>query len=123
MTTQRSPKVTHISWGRIELDQLPPGKDYKLYPGGGRPWDWRETGTRHVPGIQPTDVAELVEQGSEVVILSRGMDLMLKTAPETLDFLQRAGIEVHVLETLEAVALYNELASTRPVGALIHSTC
>ena len=25
------------------------GKDFKLWPGGGRAWDWRETGTHHRP--------------------------------------------------------------------------
>ena len=57
----RSPRITHISWGRMEVDGLGTGKDFKLYPGGGRAWDWNETGTRHVPGIQPADVAELLD--------------------------------------------------------------
>ena len=48
-------------------------KDAKLYPGGARAWDWRETGTRHDPGIQPTDVAELLDHGAEVVVLSTGV--------------------------------------------------
>ena len=33
------------------------GLGAKLYPGGARAWDWRETGTRHRPGIQPADIA------------------------------------------------------------------
>lgn len=52
----RSPKIAHLSWGRIEVEGLGTGKDWKLYPGGGREWDWRETGTEHRPGIQPADV-------------------------------------------------------------------
>lgn len=99
------------------------GKDFKLYPGGGREWDWNETGTRHNPGIQPEDVQELLEHGAEVVILSRGMELALKTKPETLDYLESRGIRVHVKETNEAVRLYNELAETERVGGLFHSTC
>jgi hypothetical protein len=47
-----SPKITHISWGRMEVDDLGTGKDFKLYPGGGRAWDWNETGTQHVPGVE-----------------------------------------------------------------------
>jgi hypothetical protein len=39
-----------ISWGRMDVEGLDIGKDVKLYPGGGRPWDWSETGTRHNPG-------------------------------------------------------------------------
>ena len=98
-------------------------KDVKLWPGGGREWDWRETGTRHVPGILPADVQELLDHGANVVVLSRGLELMLQTSPDTLDLLGRGCIEVHVAETKEAVNLYNRLAQSRPAGCLIHSTC
>lgn len=123
MNTARSPRITHISWGRMEVDAVGVGKDFKLYPGGGRVWDWNETGTRHVPGIQPADVQELLDHGSEVIVLSRGMDLVLQTCPETLELLHRRGIPVHVEETRAAAALYNELCEDRPVGGLFHSTC
>jgi hypothetical protein len=107
----------------MEVDGLGVGKDFKLYPGGGRAWDWAETGTKHVPGIQPSDVAELLDRGSTVIILSRGMNLVLRTCPETLKLLRERDITVHVQETGAAVALYNRLAEDRPVGGLFHSTC
>jgi hypothetical protein len=119
----RSPRITHVSWGRMDVEEVGVGKDFKLYPGGGRAWDWNETGTRHVPGIQPADVQELLERGSTVVVLSRGMELVLQTCPETLELLQQRGIPVHVEETRAAVALYNELARDQAVGGLFHSTC
>jgi hypothetical protein len=119
----RSPKITHISWGRMEIETLGRGKDFKLYPGGGRAWDWNETGTRHVPGIQPADVLELLDRGSQVIVLTRGMQLVLRTCPETLALLRERGIPVHVEETRAAVALYNKLAADKPVGGLFHSTC
>ena len=37
----------------MEVEGLGAGKDFKLYPGGGREWDWSETGMRHAPGIPP----------------------------------------------------------------------
>jgi hypothetical protein len=107
----------------MEVEGLATGKDFKLYPGGGREWDWRETGTQHVPGIQPADVAELLEHGSTVIVLSRGMELVLQTMPETLELLRHRGVPVHVEETRAAVALYNTLAESQPVGGLFHSTC
>ena len=122
-TQPRSPRITHISWGRMEVEGVGRGKDFKLYPGGGREWDWNETGTRHVPGIQPADVAELLENGSRVIVLTRVMQLALQTCPETLRMLQEQGIPVHVEETRAAVELYNRLAETEPVGGLFHSTC
>lgn len=123
VTTDRSPKITHISWGHMDVEGLGSGRDFKLYPGGGRTWDWSETDTHHVPGIQPADVEELLEHGSEVVVLSRGMHLVLQTCPETLALLEAKGIPVHVEETKAAVELYNRLAETRKVGGLFHSTC
>jgi hypothetical protein len=108
----------------MEVVGLDVSKDLKLWPGGGRAWDWDETGTRHDPGIQPADVQELLEHGSQVVILSRGQDLQLQTSPETLDYLGERGITVHTEETKAAVKLYNHLVDQGLlVGGLFHSTC
>ncbi len=127
MTEQRtSPPIANLSWGTVEVDEpgeAPSYKDAKLWPGGSRGWDWNETGTSHVPGVQPADVEELVERGAEVVILSRGQNRRLQVKDETLEWLDEQGVDVEVLETNEAVRRYNELAGDRKVGALIHSTC
>ena len=119
----RSPRISHLSWGRLEVEGAGAFKDAKLYPGGARAWDWHETGTRHVPGIQVADVEELLERGAEVIVLARGVLERLQVCPETLALLKNRGIPAHVLPTEEAVRLYNELATKRPVGALVHSTC
>ncbi|MFF2790775.1 MTH938/NDUFAF3 family protein [Streptomyces sp. NPDC058049] len=119
----RSPRITHLSWGRIEAEGLAPGKDFKLYPGGGRPWDWSEHGTRHDPGIRPQEVRELLGLGVTAVVLSQGMEGRLGVVPETLEVLRAAGAEVHVAETTEAVEIYNRLARDGRVGGLFHSTC
>jgi len=118
-----SPRVLAVEWGRMEIEGLGVGKDFKLYPGGGRPWDWSETGTRHEPGVQPADVAELLEHGATTVVLSRGMDLVLQVPPKTVTYLEKRGVEVHVAQTIEAVDIYNDLCGTTAVGGLFHSTC
>ncbi len=120
----QSPPITRIAWGEMHVEGLGAGRDFKLWPGGGRPWDWRETGTHHVPGIQPADVEELLDHGSETVVLSRGIEMRLETAPETIAYLEERGVIVHIDETKAAVARYNELAeSGARVGGLFHSTC
>ena len=121
--SEQSPRIRHLSWGRLEVEGLGAFKDAKLYPGGARAWDWRETGTRHVPGIQAADVQELLEHGAEVVVLSKGVLERLQVCPETLALLERKGIPAHVLPTGDAVRLYNELAARQKVGGLFHSTC
>ena len=119
----RSPKILAVSWGRMEIEGIGTGKDVKLYPGGGREWDWNETGTRHSPGIQPADVEELLAHGATVVVLSLGMNRRLQVAPGTLDYLAGRSVAAHVAETREAVKIYNDLADGVPVAGLFHSTC
>jgi len=118
-----SPRITGLAWGRIEISDGRTFRDAKLWPGGGREWDWTETGTHHEPGIQPADVAEILEHGAETVVLSRGVYERLRTCRETLDLLARKGVVVEVLQTERAVERYNALAETGPVGGLFHSTC
>jgi len=98
-------------------------KDVKLWPGGGREWDWNETGTRHAPGIGPADVDELVDHGVEVVVLGCGMQGALQVSPETLKHLADRGLEVHVYRSEQAADLYNRLRVSAQVGGLFHSTC
>jgi hypothetical protein len=119
-----SPLIKDVSWGCLQIEgKAEPYKDAKLFPGGSREWNWRETGTGHNPGVQIADVQELLEHGATVVVLSRGMAECLQVPRETLDFLKERQIAAHVLPTKDAVALYNKLAETEPVGGLFHTTC
>jgi hypothetical protein len=120
----RSPRIKHVSWGRLEVEgRAEPYKDAKLFPGGSREWNWRETGTNHVPGIQQTDVQELLDHGAMIVVLSRGMKECLEVPHETLEFLKERQISAHVLPTADAAKLYNQLAEKEAVGGLFHTTC
>lgn len=121
--SRAAPRIARISWGTMNVEGIGEGKDLKLYPGGGRVWDWRETGTQHVPGIQPEDVRELLDAGASVIVLSRGMQARLQVAPQTLELLEGVGVQTYVEDTPEAVDLYNRLVRTEPVGGLFHSTC
>lgn len=108
----------------IEVEGLDPARDMKLWPGGGRAWDWRKTGTHHVPGIQVAAVEELLENGARTVVLTRGMELVLQTCPEALEYLRTRRIQFHVAEKNEAAQIYNKLVEQGgAVGGLFHSTC
>ena len=122
-STTSTPRITHISWGRLDVEGYPPFKDAKVFPGGAREWDWRETGTRHNPGIQPGDVEELIDQGAETIVLSKGIWERLQVCPETLKLLDDQAVAVEVLQTEVAVQRYNDLRESIPVGGLFHSTC
>lgn len=120
---KRSPRILEVSWGHMLVEGLGAGKDFKLYPGGGREWDWSETGTAHTPGIQPADVEELLAHEATAVVLSLGMDQRLEVDPATLEFLKERDVTVHVAETLDAVRIYNDLAESVLAAGLFHSTC
>lgn len=122
MGDETSPRVTGVSWGRLEAGERI-FKDAKLFPGGAREWDWNETGTSHEPGVGPADVEELLERGATVVIFGTGFHGRLRVREETFSALSGKGVGAHAFRTEEAVRLYNELRGRESVGALIHSTC
>lgn len=119
-----SPIILSSGWGRIEVTGIGQGKDWKIWPGGGRAWDWSEHDTGHRRGIQPGDVWELIDRGSQVVILTTGRLGRLKVARETRDLLEARGIKVVVANTAKGIEFYNEYArSGAAVGGLFHATC
>ena len=117
--SNRSPRIIDVSWGRLEVDGEPePYKDAKLFPGGSREWNWRETGTAHKPGIQIADVQELLECGAKVVVLSRGMAECLHVPRETLDFEETANRRARIADAACCGALQQARANRtrrRPV--------
>jgi hypothetical protein len=119
----KSPKITKLSWGEVEVEGFGKFKDVKLYPGGARAWDWGETGTEHSPGVQLADVEELLDQGAEVIVLTLGVLGRLKVMAETVAEMEARGISLHIRKTNQAVEIYNQLVDDQAVGALIHSTC
>jgi hypothetical protein len=127
MSEQEVALITNLAWGQMEITigrQVFQFKDCKIWPGGASGWNWRETGTEHDPGIQPADLADVLEKDVDVVILSRGVFSRLGVCPETEAVLRERKMEYHILETREAVALYNDLARQgRRVAGLFHSTC
>ena len=119
-----SPKILSLKWGRMEVEDIGMGKDFKLWPGGGRSLDWGEHGTGHSSGIQPGDCEDLLHHDCTVVVLSRGMLKRLRIARETLDYLEKNGVEIVTGDTKKAVKLYNGLVEQgKAVGGLFHSTC
>ena len=119
-----SPRILTIKWGKMEVEALGRGKDFILWPGGGQGWDWRETGTKHSSGVQIGDCDDLLAKGCRVLVLSRGMFLRLKVPPQTIDYLEKNGIEVVVAETKKSLAKYNSLIDQgKAFGGFFHSNC
>ncbi|XP_077943768.1 mth938 domain-containing protein isoform X2 [Gasterosteus aculeatus] len=120
-----SPEIASLSWGHMKVKGCSSSyKDCKVWPGGSRAWDWRETGTEHAPGVQPADLEEVLKKGIDLLVIGRGMNEALQVPSSTLDFVTQKGVEVRVLQTEKAVAEYNKLAGRGgKVGGVFHSTC
>lgn len=117
------PAIDDDGWGHITVTGRT-YKDVKLWPGGARTWDWTDHGTDHAGGIQPGDVRELLSNGAEHVILSRGRQRRLQVARATEDLLTHAGAAYEILDTDAAISRYTTLRDGgSAVGALIHTTC
>lgn len=119
--------IEHIKWGEITVDDN--GKrivyqgDAKLWPHGSKKWDWGKTGTHHNPGIQIADIQELMDK-TDIIILTRGMDLVLQVPQETIDYAKKLGKQVYVGQTEQMVSTYNELVKAgKKVAGVFHSTC
>ena len=125
-----APEISHLQWGQMtikENDRLTTYKDCRICPTGSENWNWKLTGTRHIPGIQFADLSDLLKKYPEtkIIILSQGMEDQLETHPETLATLktQYPQINVKVLNTRKAVNYYNQYRKTHPIIGLFHSTC
>ncbi|NOZ75520.1 MAG: hypothetical protein GXO90_09155 [FCB group bacterium] len=123
MTSAKSLRIQSHRWGMIRLEDGRQFKDVKLWPGHAREWDWNETGTRHSPGIQLSDLQECLETPIQRIILSKGRLNRLRVPEALITELESKGYQVAVLPTDKAIISYNESIPHLSVAALIHSTC
>ncbi len=119
--------ITDLSWGSMEVSIAGEKKifnDCKIWPGGARAWNWKETGTEHSPGIQPADIEEILSHDVDVLVMTRGSLGRLGVCAETEEALREQGISYHIEKTKKAVQLFNELSRQgKRVGGVFHSTC
>uniref|UniRef100_A0A9J8A1D8 Mth938 domain-containing protein n=1 Tax=Cyprinus carpio carpio TaxID=630221 RepID=A0A9J8A1D8_CYPCA len=120
-----SPEIASLSWGHMKVKGCSTSyKDCKVWPGGSRAWDWRETGTSHYPGVQPADLEDVLRTGVQTLVIGRGMNEALQVPPTTLDYVNKQGVDVRVFQTEQAVKEYNALVEQgAKVGGVFHSTC
>uniref|UniRef100_A0A3P8ZAJ2 Mth938 domain-containing protein n=1 Tax=Esox lucius TaxID=8010 RepID=A0A3P8ZAJ2_ESOLU len=119
-----SPEIVSLSWGHMKVKGCSSAyKDCKVWPGGSRGWDWRETGTEHRPQM-PADLEEVLQKGVETLVIGRGMSEAMQVPSSTVDYVKKRGVELRVLQTEKAVKEYNNLVGQgAKVGGVFHSTC
>ena len=112
--------IEDYAFGRIRIDGQTYTADVIIHPDRVHsPW-WRAEG--HV--LAMADLKEMLTAPPRVLVIGTGYDGRMKVPKETLSALRGKGIEVHVLPTREAVAVYNPLAEeSAEVAAALHLTC
>ena len=74
--SKRSPRITDVSWGQLEVEGEPePYKDAKLFPGGSCEWNWRETGTSSPARHSNCRCAGTFENQNPSIVISMKMHL------------------------------------------------
>ena len=117
-------QIESCSWGNIKVSGGQSFKDCKIWKNKAKEWDWNITGTRHIPGIQFSDVEEILSNNVDVLVLSKGMENRLQVPDDTINAIKDRGVKVYIEQTENAVKLYNQLVTQGiNVGGLFHSTC
>lgn len=111
--------IDSYEFGRIVIGDREYTQDVIIYPDRVRAEWWRREG--HY--LHEEDLAEILEHPPEVLIIGQGFSGFMEV-PETLvSRLESLGIRVHVSNTRDAVATYNQLNTIKGVVAALHLTC
>lgn len=113
------PHVDDYRFGRIVVDGQPFDRDLILFPDHILTDWWRERG--HT--LQPGDLAALLAEPPEVLVVGQGAVGRMTIAPEVEQALTAAGIELIAQWSGEACDTYNEFSVGRRTALAIHLTC
>jgi len=111
-------RVGDYSFGRIVVDGHEEQTDLILLPNRTVSHWWR----RHGHELVIEDLAEVLPELPERLLIGTGMDGRMHADPDTLERLAARGVAVEVLRTPQAVRRYRELDPNRTAAAL-HLTC
>ncbi len=112
-------KIDSYQFGVIRIEGREYTSDVVIYPDRVKSDWWRKSGHK----IQPEDVAEIVAEKPEAVVIGTGMAGVAEVVPETKRLFQSQGITLIVEDTKRACETYNRLSSSQRVVAALHLTC
>jgi len=86
-------------------------------------WDWKKCRTIHRPGVSPKALSSAI-LSADVIILTRGMDLVLQVPKDARQKVLDQGKTLKVLQSEAAAKAFNAcMAKGQKVAMLMHSTC
>lgn len=111
-------RISGYRFGYVIVDGQAHTRDVIVLPGRVIGNWWRKDGH----GLALEDLAEVLEELPEHLIVGCGYASQLRPDPRTLDALRDRGVEVEVLPTAEAVRRFGECDPAGTAAAL-HLTC
>ena len=132
MNKVTAPLFTTTSWGVLNV--MHDGKEHTfkdavLTPSGASGWNWKLDGTRHKPGVTVKAIEMNNLFDADYVILTKGVDLVLKITKSAADLVAKAKaegkiVDYKILQSTQAFQEYNEMVNKgMKVSGLFHSTC
>ena len=111
-------EIDGYGFGRVTIDGREETRDVIVLPDRVvRGW-WRKEGH----GLVLADLAEVLDELPERLLVGTGAHGQLRPDPATLETLLARGVEVEVLPTADAVERYAKL-DPRKTAAALHLTC
>ncbi|MCP3954164.1 MAG: hypothetical protein GY697_18400 [Desulfobacterales bacterium] len=113
------PAINHFSFSKMIVD----GKEFNemdiVISSDGKVAPW-QIGTVHV--VVPADIEALINPSTRVLIIGTGANGVSKVEASALARAEAKGVKVHVLDTVEAVKLFNGMPKEGLVAAF-HTGC
>jgi len=113
-------RIDRYDFGHIDIEGRSYDADVIVFPDHVQERWWRQEGHR----LAPEDLASVLAEKPEVLIVGTGYYGRLRVPEESLDALRNAGVSVRIEKTGEAVAEFKRMQGeyARIVAAL-HLTC
>jgi len=111
--------ISHFSFSRMVID----GKEYNevdvVIGSDGKIGTW-QVGSVHI--VDAAEIQNIVDGGTRVLIIGTGTDGATQVMPEALAAAKQKGIEIHVLDSMAAVKLFNRM-DKNGLAAAFHTGC
>ncbi|MFC1843218.1 MTH938/NDUFAF3 family protein [Thermodesulfobacteriota bacterium] len=114
----QGPAITSYSFGKMIVDGKTYTNELQILPTG-IVKKWSPSDPHY---ILPVDIGEIVNTSIKTLIIGNGANGEAAIPDETVKFLKAKNIRVHIMNTHEAVKLFNE-SSKEALGAIFHLNC
>jgi hypothetical protein len=119
MDSSMPPEIQSYRFGNIEIDGKHYNKDVIIFPDRVRPEWWRKEGHN----LFPEDLKEVFATDADLLIVGQGAYSRMQVPDATRERIAEEGFGLQVLNTRDAVDMYNQRRAKERVIAALHLTC